>query len=544
MEVPKDPIPEDVRAAEREIDEEYLRSPLVKEPFARAGWFFLGFCEELSILPMMARAATTEHEAAAMGDNLIVHSKWPLHWLRTACRSGGMIPSGFDDDMYDAAHLLSDLAMKYLDFEAAFTYATEAIIGLHLNGRKIEPERGAWDQTRYDAYDRLTQDFGSDIPISGSMEPFMSRLAASVEIRGQEFRYDLNPKIVRAGIDALHPMISGRFTLPGEWALPGFTIGEFARVAEALWVLAFIHFQARLVAALRGCHAMGYCRALILMERTELVQRLRRYSGVAEKVVTAIIQNLTYGARGQEKPDPALQPIIPLSPSVVAISPNLVMVSSMERNLTALLNRLPEERRIYSAPSRERETRLRSRLTADISSLPLRFWHGRVPEWGAAADVDLAIISDSEQRCLLLELKSFISPAEPREVIDRSKEIQRGIEQIRARKTRALSARAPLDLKLGTNAAYQLSWAVVSQNSVGAAHVQSADVPVLNARHLAAKLVRCGRLSTCCDWLDSREYLPVEGVHYRIVEASETIAGWTLNWYRVLGLKDDYVADA
>lgn len=104
--------------------------------------------------------------------------------------------------------------------------------------------------------------------------------------------------------------------------------------------------------------------------------------------MTRIVQNLTYGARGQSNPDPALQPIIPLSPSTVAISPNLAMISSLERNLVVLLNRLPEERYIYTSLSRERETALRSQLLRDLSSLPLRFWYGQVPEWGTAADID------------------------------------------------------------------------------------------------------------------------------------------------------------
>jgi hypothetical protein len=217
-----------------------------------------------------------------MNDNLIVHSKWPLRWLWNACASGGAIPSDFDDGMYKAAWELSDLSMRYLDFEAAFTYATAGIIPLHLDGRKIEADRRTWDQTRYDAYDRLTQDFDLAIPTSSSAEPFLARLATSVQIRGNDFRYDLNPAIVKAGLDALCPAIREQFSLPDNWALPGFTIGEFSRVAEVLWVLAFIHFQARVIAAMRGCYALGYSRALILMETNELIQRLRRYSGVEE----------------------------------------------------------------------------------------------------------------------------------------------------------------------------------------------------------------------------------------------------------------------
>jgi hypothetical protein len=112
--MPEDLVSEDLRAVEREIDAHHLANPLIRQPFARAGWYFLAFCEELAIREIVRQKASTAHESAALVDNLVVHAKWPLGWLRNACAPGGLIPQEFEDDMYEAAWRLSELSMEYL----------------------------------------------------------------------------------------------------------------------------------------------------------------------------------------------------------------------------------------------------------------------------------------------------------------------------------------------------------------------------------------------------------------------------------------------
>lgn len=537
----EDLVSEELRAVEREVDAYHLANPLIQQPFARAGWYFLAFCEELFIREIVQQRLDTAHEIAAFADNVVVHTKWPIRWLRQACSQGGAIPRGFDDDMYEAAWRLSELSMKYLDFEAAFTYATSGLVSLVLDGNRIKSSGPMRTDGRFDAYDRFTQDFG--IATAEQVDSsFTERVAASVRVRESSFEYDLNPQIVKAGLEAMSPIINDRFSLPGDWALPRYTLREFAQVARVLWIVAFIHFQARVVAALSGCKALGYARALVLMESGELVRRIRRYSGVREEAVRAIIGDLTYGSREQANPDPALQPIVPLSPSTLAISPSLILNSSMERNLAVLLNRLPEERRAYSALSQERETAMRERLIKELSNSRVRFWNGKIREWGAASDIDLAIISDKEKQCLILELKSFIAPAEPREIMDRSDEIAHGIRQIRDRMDRERSLPGPLNRLLGIDASYRIAWAVASETSVGASYVQGPDVPVVNLRHLIAKLHRSPHLTQCCLWLQTQEHLPVEGVHYKEIQTEATIGRWTLEWYGTQALTEDYIS--
>jgi hypothetical protein len=538
--VAKDLLSEALRAAERDVDSQYLANPLVHRPFGQAGWYFLAFCEEISIRDIIRQDVKTLHENAAFADNLIVHTKWPLRWLWQTCSPGGAVPREIDDDLYKAAWQLSDLSMDYLTFESAFTFATLGFVTLTLEGDRIKTSGPMRNDSRFEAYDRFMPNprIQADDPAALS---FLNRVAASVRVEGGRFTYDLNPAIVQAGLESVAHLIDDQFSLPEDWKMPRFTIGQFARVARVLWVLAIMHFNARITAISSGCQNLGFSDALMLMSQGEIVRRLRRYSGIDSEVVGAILEDLSYGGRQQQNPDPALQPIVPLSSSILAISPNLILHSSMERNLSVFLNRLPEERAVYAALSREKEAKSRRNLIENLSGLGFRFWYGQVAEWGGASDIDFAIISDAEKQCLILELKSFIAPAEPREINDRSNEVRRGIEQIRRRMKMACAQSAPLYALMGIDDSYRLTWAVASETSIGANYVQSPDIPVVNTRHLITRLRRSPGLVASCSWLETREYLPIEGCHYRVVEVEVKVGKWVLEWYGLELLADDYL---
>ena len=85
---------------------------------------------------------------------------------------------------------------------------------------------------------------------------------------------------------------------------------------------------------------------LQLTSRDELVQRLRRYTDLAVETVTAIVDYITLGSGdlGPGASDPALQPLIPLDDSNLAISPYLFVGSDFERNLLTLANKIPADR--------------------------------------------------------------------------------------------------------------------------------------------------------------------------------------------------------
>jgi hypothetical protein len=534
-------VSEELRAVERDVDAHHLQNHLMGRPFAEACGHFLTFCEELMFLPLVRERDENQHDEGAHADNLITHVKAPIRWLKRACPPGGVFRPNYNEDLYTAAWELSKLGMAYLSFEGAFSMATAGLLTLTLDGNRVRASGPLRNDLRFEAYDRLVSPSLGPVEVNAVDVSFLHRLDASVHIRDDSFTYELNPSIVQAGLEALRPVIAARFVLPLDWTFPAFSLAEFRLVASVLWTLAFIHFRARFVAASAGCPGLGISRALLVMEQSEIQQRLRRYCRISETAISAILETLTYGSRSQLNPDPALQPIIPVTSSTVAISPSILLNSSIERNFAVLLNRMPVERLAYTTLSQTKEAAMRNQLIEALSFSQFRFWSGSIGHWGAASEVDLVLVSDDERQCLVLELKSFIAPAEPREIRERSQEILKGIMQIQSRMD--MNSRYPQALRTTLSIAndYRISWAVVSETSIGTPDIQCPHIPVVNASHLVARLRRDQRLTACTRWLEGRQYLPIESIDYEALVVEDTIGKWSLEWWALKGLTEDFV---
>lgn len=500
--------------------------------FATSTWHFLAFCEDIIVKAILDEGS--QQELAAVADNVVAHMKWPLRWLSRKCPQGGRVPRKFDESMYRASAELSALSTEYESFELAYTYASIGTIELELLGNMITASPRFRDDTRYQAYDFLL-DAGESVQ-EADLSLLGEQVASSVRVSGERFEYDLSPEIVKLGLDALAPELSRRCRLPGSWQFTRYQLADFHKVASVLYVLATIHFQARMAAASSGCMGLGYANSVLVMSREEMLRRVVRYTNLDDEVVKALMEDLTYRAGAVRRPDPALQPLVPLTDELLVVSPSLILASDMERNFCVLLNKLPGERAAYSRLSSDRETISQDGVKTALGHLPFRFFHGDIPGWNAMPDVDLAIISDSEKQCLLMQLKSFVRPAEVREVVDRSSEIEDGIKQVRNLRRAAADDAAALRAALRINECYDVWWCVSSDSSVGGAHVQVPDVSVVRTGHLVRRIGRDAGLTGLCDWLAKREYLPVEGVHYEVVDLTAKVGDWTLRWSGVAPL--------
>ena len=301
--------------------------------------------------------------------------------------------------------------------------------------------------------------------------------------------------------------------------------------------MAYIHCIVRSMAANLGCLGMGYADSIYVRPFNDLLRQVVRYSGVPAAKVRSIFDDLSYGSRCISNPDPALQPLIKLNSEDYAIMPHLWLYCSSERNFTVLLNRLPSEKRVYSKLVSEKEPLMRERFTTRLSTKGFRLICGSVPD---LPDIDLAIIRDSEKTCLLLELKWFIDPAEAREIIEKSEEIQKGISQLIKLKGAFANNHEMLLKKLEIDSSYRLEGVVVSENWIGHADVQSPEIPVIQADHLIEKLKLTESLESVMEWLKARKYLPKEGKHFEAPRFNATIGNWSVKWY---GIKP-FISDA
>lgn len=510
---------EQLRKAEEEIDEYYKTNPLLKLSRSEALWYLFAEFEENFI-----------RNGIKYEDNLINSLKWSARWLFKDCSTGGKFKIEYNDKLYEAAHNLLGLSDNYLSFESIFSYWGWEKLNLKIKDNIILTSGIIRKDSCYDAYDRIYIDDNEEInkALEYDIKEFNKLIQPIIKIKNDNFSYKLNPKLIKDVKKLVIKNIEIRFNLPSGWKITDYTIGEYKLVLQMLWIISKIHYELRLIAMSNGCLGLGYKNALVIMGKSELINRLSRYTKLEHIIVQNIINDITLGYSGIKNPDPALQPIFEFTENKLAWAPNLIINSNLERNLIVLINRFLKGKELYSKLSNHKEKILQDKIKTDLNKLNFRYWNGNVSEWGNRNDIDFAIISDDEKCCLLLELKSFIRPSEPREVYEKSEEIERGIKQIKERKG---NAKKPLYDILNINEEYSIYWAVASKTSIGACYIQDDEVPVIGTSHLTSQINKMNSLTKIGEWLKSRAYLPVEGKDYEEVETKKTIGKWTAEWY-------------
>ena len=527
---------DELKKAEKEIDNYYKTNSLLKLPFATAAWSFLAFAEDYMVI--RTGGIDNLRDLHIQGSEFLVELEHSLSWLIRTCKPEGQVPFTFNEYNYESANVLFELGKKYESFVFAYTLSKQNWIKLKVSDFTIQPTGDFFENYEYEVYNILI-DANLFVEASSSVnyEGFpIDAIENTLRVDGDRFHYKLNPKMVSDTITFLKPLFDEIFMFPSEWKFSRYTLGDFQNVFQSICAIAHIHWRARIMAMKRGCEAMGNLDSLYILTFEELLRRIVRYSGVSEEIVKHILDDITYG-KGIRKEaishsELAMRPLIRLNTEYYAIVPQVWICSSPERNFAALLNRLKDEKEIYrKLASTEKENLMRERIMSELSNYSFRFVTGRVAN---LPDVDLAIINKTEKSCLLLELKWFIAPTVARERIEKSEEIEKGISQVRQLKQAFADNHRSLLDKLKIDSSYKIEGVVVSQNWIGYANVQSPEVPVIRSEDLIDKINSTKSLRSTMEWLQNREYLPKEGQDFRLVdEESATIGNWTLKLHEI-----------
>jgi len=358
----------------------------------------------------------------------------------------------------------------------------------------------------------------------------LDQITNSVRVFGETFSYKFGKRAINDVIKYLSSHFTSSFRLPDNWKFNRYSLNDFRKIAKVLTALCFIHMIARNTAAQNGCIGLGYTNSILVYTKEKLEWDIIRYAGVPQNVASAFIEDMTYGNRGIKIPDPATQPLIKLNENSYALTPFLLLGSSMERNLTVLLNKIPEERSQYLKLVDEKENYMRKNIKEKLNSPSIRFFNGSLSD-KSLPDIDLAVISDSEKTVLLFELKWFIEPSEQRETIEKSKEISTGISQLIKLSNARNNNPEILYKTLNVDDTFKFIFTVVSENVIGIGEIQNPEIPVINMNHLLKKYKYLGNLDGLSNWLTKREYLPIENKHFKPVEILSKIGNWEIKWW-------------
>ena len=526
-------VPAELRLIEaNEIDVAYRNNPLLKENWAQAAWTFLTHCEGEIFKAM----GTHSRSRRMMPDVVINLAKWPMRWIWKSCPPASMVDRSLVSWRSTAARDLYELAYRYCQYETVFSHASRGHWQIRPKRNRIVVTARDERSVRWDAYDRVVDAIDErDLP-SECRPPDASEIGAlcpEVRVDGRRFSYSVRNDVIDRVAKTLKPLLDLHFRLPSNWKLGRFTLREYSGVLRTLSVVSTLHLLARPHAIQQGVQDSGYSDGLVVIERRQLIDTLAHGASLNRAVVREIVQELTFGGREMKQPDIALQPLVALTGSLLCWAPSIVSSLALERNLITLLNRFPESRKAYARFSGQREGLLRDKLKLAFDGIGVRCWNGDVSGWDRRRDVDLVAIDDGSKQCLVMELKSFLGPADPPEMDNRSKELNRGIQQIRERRRLATEQRSKLDQVLGIDHQYSLTFLVVSEAWAGSGLVIDEEVPILRSSDLIRKIRTTRDLAAIASWAKNRDFLPVSGLHYRAVRDRAKIGKRVLEWYRI-----------
>lgn len=521
--------PHDIARIESEIDAAFADNALAQLPFSQAVWTLLSVIEDHHF-KFTIYEPLEANQAAIVVDGLMNILSYPLRVCYQRSTKGRFqFKRELVDKHYELSNKWLNAAEDYVHFCTMFPLFHAKKISLHVQSHELIPTDWSANDQSYEVYNRFV---GKRAPEQESIldaNKIRTELKSSLKVSGGCYTVRFTRRLMGELALAFGDAFAGRYTLPSNWQFVHFSLAQFRSVFTCLQSMAYAWFVARQIAAANGAPAIAFPSALWTPRKGLLVVTLARHTGMEKSVITEILRYLTFGEADIRNPDIAIQPIVDLTDGHYAISPFIMLHVHSERNLCVLLNQIPAERKLYSRLVDEKEHEIRSETIASLSNLGLDFRHGKLSD----TDIDLAIIDHKTKKCLCIEIKWFIEPAEIREVLARSEELAKGITQALKIRVAFNDNDSRLMALLGIDPTYDFLSMVGSVNFIGDHRVQHPEVPITKLWHLASEIRKRSQLSEVFEWLRSRSYLPRKDEDYKITEIPIRSGNWRSRWYGI-----------
>lgn len=518
----------DINSIEQEIDAAFESNALAEVAWTQSAWTFLSVVEDHHFKIAVIRPLP-DQKAAIFVDGLINAMTYPLRILyKRAPREPTNLDRRYIDAHYGLAQKWLDAAKDYTHFCSIFPLHRAKEINLTVNGDYLEPTDWSTTDLSYEVYDRFIAKRDPERERRLDANPVAVTLRSHIYSIGGQYSIDFSPLLLGELKRYVAPVFESRHQLPDNWQFTFFSLAEYRKVFICLQITAEAWFMARQIVA-PGVRGIAYEGSVWTPRKGALLKLLIRETGLSGETVQAVLQYLTFGEVGVRNPDAAIQPLVDLGNDHYGISPFLMTQINAERNLCVLLNQVPAERELYAALVDAKEGLLRAETILSLRSLGLDFKHGDI----GPTDVDLAIIDHAAKVCLCIELKWFIEPAEIREVLMRSKELEKGVCQAKLLTSLYANRDTKLLSLLAVDGDYEFQAMVGSVNFVGRPGIQDLNIPITKLWHVVARIKETGSLGDTVQWLKLRAYLPAKGRDFTIQEVPIQSGRWKSRWYGI-----------
>jgi len=364
--------------------------------------------------------------------------RWLMYKVFTINPSGGTVRPSTKEDVDEAATAVGVfLSYSTIQDGILVSQAGQSDCRVDRASKTIrfqytEPDREARLATRLvrEAREREAARQRVADSTSPTMVEAVRRTIGAATIDGElGLTYEPTPEL----IDAVRAQVAPEMPpplLPSTCSLGPYSLGQFRAFTEQLVVRSTIHELMLAAAAMTLKGTWGpHNGAALLLTVPSIIDWMRVHAALDPGVSAEILRDLTYAPDRVRWVDVLYQPMIPLDGDQLATIPILIGASNYERNLLALVDRLPwrKEGSVNLKGIREGlmfdQIEAVTRAAGVVSKRRL----GLGPKTAPLGDIDLLLWNRQATVALALSLKWFYGADSMREVLNHDDWFRKGI---------------------------------------------------------------------------------------------------------------------
>jgi hypothetical protein len=516
-------LKKEILVIEKEINDGFARNALCDISYSQSIWTILSVLEDM-FFKIRCIDKQSPNQIRIWSDIMLNSVTHPLRVLHSEGNcSIPNIENIYIDKHYEWAYDWLKEAREYNEFCTLFPLFHRKHINFSIENRCLNVIKNADVKYEYEAYNRIFIKEGNEEDRRISTTEIIELLMPYVSCKDEQFDIDFNAEIIKKILSICSLSFSKRFKLPNEWKTTGFTFRAFNKVFETIQAILISRMIIRDYLAGNGLEGLGYSSIIWIITKVDLVILLTESTDIIGDEINNIIDLLVFGSNGIRNSDIATQPIIKLGGELLCLAPFIWSNLDGERNLCVLLNKVEQEINLYSKLKEEKESILQKEIIEFIERNKLNYdiRNGNL----GSTNLDIAIIDRENKVCMCIELKWFIEPAEVDEIVHRSEELIKGVQQAKEIfRLFRIKDENLLNNILDIDEGFDFCAIVGSRNWIGNFDVQDKDIPIIKVFHLLEKMKEFRNLKYLMTWINERNYLPLEGIDYEVNYSNIEIA--------------------
>jgi hypothetical protein len=353
--------------------------------------------------------------------------------------------------------------------------------------------------------------------LSPNVQALFNELISRTRTRGlgRKFEYQPPPDLISAVRPHFQRRLDDNFRHPESFQLGGYSLGEFKDFYVEFLTLCGIH-EYICYPWKEGGHPVPESSLVMVKPRNSWISQLTRLSGLPKETCDKMVADLTLDPRPGKATGMSIHPFVPLDSNnrELAVAPQFPLAARTDDNILRAYSYASPG--AFSGENIQKENILRRKLRAANGLFNM---DGPIDLPDGSTDIDLLIEDAPSSTLVFAELKWIRKPLKPPERLERDRDVDKGIGQLKI--VRNYARAHPDFLKRTRRIAESISsYAHVYYLLVVCDHwfwVEPEDgFAILDFQVFLARFAESTNLQATIADLLTYSWLPIEGQDFRV----------------------------